>query len=537
MCGKHVGNTDNMFRQWYFDVSDIVRSCTTNSTLGVNFGSAPLIAAAINATPGTEHWPTSPNLIQTPYEIPNREYIRKEQNDFGWDWGPAFASAGPWKPGHLVQLKPGNIYVRNTAIDVRKEGQLPLLIPDQSAPWVINASMDIVGTVSQGAKMNYRLLDSTNKTCFSGALSDVNITSTSATGLTTIDEGAVDRWWPTGYGDQTLYYLEYSLVDRNGSTLATVSKRIGFRTIVVNMFPVSDAQIAQGITPGDNFHFEINGHEIYLKGSNFIPPDVFWPRVTPDLIKRIMGAAKAGKQNMLRVWSSGAYSPDFMHDIADEEGILLWSEFEFSVTLYPDDQAFKDNVREEVIYNARRLSHHPSLAFWAGSNELEKDNLPAVKEDDPDNYDKYLNEYEDLFLYTMFPALLENQRSISYHPTSATLGYLEIDYSLVMPLVPRLYNTTPGYIYGDIGKFGLPTRRSHSDNLLNQTDIITILRSRSTFRPTPSVASRMSSGSPPCLRGNHGNSRLTLNTCTSTRLSLCCGTSTTRRKVSMRRIL
>jgi beta-mannosidase len=30
---------------------------------------------------------------------------------------------------------------------------------------------------------------------------------------------------------------------------------------------------------------------------------------------------------MLRVWSSGAYLPDWIYDMADEMGILLWSEF------------------------------------------------------------------------------------------------------------------------------------------------------------------------------------------------------------------
>lgn len=32
-------------------------------------------------------------------------------------------------------------------------------------------------------------------------------------------------------------------------------------------------------------------------------------------------------QNMLRIWASGVYLPDFIYDIADELGILMWSEF------------------------------------------------------------------------------------------------------------------------------------------------------------------------------------------------------------------
>ena len=69
---------------------------------------------------------------------------------------------------------------------------------------------------------------------------------------------------------------------------------------------------------------------------------------------------------MLRVWASGAYTPDFIYDMADQEGILMWSEFEFGDALYPVDQEFIDNVIEEATYNVRRVNHHPSLALWAG---------------------------------------------------------------------------------------------------------------------------------------------------------------------------
>ena len=71
---------------------------------------------------------------------------------------------------------------------------------------------------------------------------------------------------------------------------------------------------------------------------------------------------------MLRVWASGAYTPDFIYDMADEKGILMWSEFEFGDALYPVDPEFIENVVEEATYNVRRANHHPSLALWAGGN-------------------------------------------------------------------------------------------------------------------------------------------------------------------------
>ena len=83
-------------------------------------------------------------------------------------------------------------------------------------------------------------------------------------------------------------------------------------------------------------------------------------------MRQLFGSVVAGNQNMLRVWASGAYLPDFIYDLADELGILLWSEFEFGDALYPIDAEFVENVGEEASYNVRRVNHHPSLALWAG---------------------------------------------------------------------------------------------------------------------------------------------------------------------------
>jgi len=47
-----------------------------------------------------------------------------------------------------------------------------------------------------------------------------------------------------------------------------------------------------------------------------------------------------------------------LYDIADQMGILMWSEFEFGDALYPVDQEFLNNVFEEVNYQVRRINYH-----------------------------------------------------------------------------------------------------------------------------------------------------------------------------------
>jgi beta-mannosidase len=51
LCGQHVAATNNQFRQYYFDVSNITASCDS-PVLSVSFGSAPIIANATAALPG-----------------------------------------------------------------------------------------------------------------------------------------------------------------------------------------------------------------------------------------------------------------------------------------------------------------------------------------------------------------------------------------------------------------------------------------------------------------------------------------------------
>ena len=445
-CGKHVASTDNQFRQYWFDVTRVLDSCgKSDGTLSIDFGSAPTIANEIADQPGQETWPFG---VQQLYEFNNRWFIRKEQSDFGWDWGPAFAPAGPWQPAYVVQLGSEQIYVRNSIIDIYRKGQRNNLPPDQSQPWVVNASLDYFGELPKGATLNYALNDLNNNTISTGTM-NASSTDSTVTGMTTIPHSLVDLWWPSQLGPQTLYYMTIDLVSSHKTSLASVTKRLGFRTIVLNETPISEAQMAKGVAPGNNWHFEINGYEFYAKGSNFIPPDAFWARVTPRRINSLFDSVIDGNQNMLRVWASGAYSPDFMYDIADEKGILLWSEFEFGDALYPVNEAFLENVQQEAEYQVRRVNHHPSLALWAGGNELESLELLLVNDSAPQEFEKYKAQYETLFIDTLAPIVFGNSRSISYSPSSTSNGWLSLNFTSPDPIKERYYKLKPGSIYGD----------------------------------------------------------------------------------------
>lgn len=393
-------------------------------------------------------WPYGPQMI---YEFPNRWFIRKEQSDFGWDWGPAFAPAGPWKDAYLVQFsRKESIYVLNTDLDIFRKGQINHLAPNQSQPWVVNASIDFLGSLPDGTAMTIEIKDvESGKVLISAPAEGVSTNAQAISGSLVIDPDAPNLWWPNGLGKQNLYYVSVTIQDSNKHALASVTKRTGFRTIFLNRLNITDEQLAKGIAPGANWHFEVNGQEFYAKGSNFIPPDAFWPRVSEAKMQRLFNAVVAGNQNMLRVWASGSYLPDFIYDLADELGVLLWSEFQFSDAMYPVDEPFLENVAAEVVYNVRRVNHHPSLALWAGGNEIESLELPLVDEAAPDRYSFYVGQYEKLFISLILPLVYENSRSISYMPSSTNNGYLWVNLSAPVPMAERYNNVTAGHYYSD----------------------------------------------------------------------------------------
>ncbi|KAJ7827153.1 glycoside hydrolase family 2 protein [Mycena olivaceomarginata] len=424
LCNQVVGDTDNMFRQYIFDVSSVLHSCGhTTPQLSINFGSAVNITHALSAGPDADPDDNfADSCSTTSSEFSCKPYARKEQSDFGWDWAPSLVPAGPWQPIYAVQMTPGQ----------EQQNNLP---PDQGMPWVFNVSLDFVGSLP-GVQigMSLSLADANGKRVLTQALGGITQSPETITGNTSIAPAAVQLWWPNGMGAQTLYTATVTLTGLLGVPITSVTKSVGFRTIVLNLSPVSDAELAAGVAPGAHWHFEVNGQPFYAKGANFIPPDPLWPRVNATKVEQLFALAQASHMNMFRVWASGAYLPDWVYDAADRTGILLWSEFQFSDAEYPNSTHYLQNYEAEAYYNARRVNHHPSLALWAGGNELEAIILAFFfSADQPGALQK---QYEQIFLGGAAEV------SVSYIPSSTYHG--------CMPQVPRYLNTSgPDALYAD----------------------------------------------------------------------------------------
>ena len=269
LCGRPVASTENQFRQYFFDVTDTLSWCTNATTtttspeLRILFRSATAATSAIANMAGQETWPYGVEVV---LEFSNRQFMRKQQSDFGWDWGPGFAPSGVWQPAWAVQLDDADeeVHPRNTLIDIYRVGQLNNLRPDQTKDWVLNASIDVIGKLPSDAKMMYSINDATSTSTSSSSSSSggggvvgsgelVNITNRGhvISGTAVLDASKYKLWWPNGLGSQNLYNVTISVVSsRSGKIVASTTKRAGFRTVLLYMGAVTNEEKAQGIAPG-----------------------------------------------------------------------------------------------------------------------------------------------------------------------------------------------------------------------------------------------------------------------------------------------
>ncbi|HEX9975073.1 MAG TPA: glycoside hydrolase family 2 protein, partial [bacterium] len=169
------------------------------------------------------------------------------------------------------------------------------------------------------------------------------------------------RWWTNGLGKAFLYELT-SQLKTSTKLLDEDTQKIGIRTIRV---------VQERDEKGKSFYFELNGVPVFAKGANYIPNDNFVPRVTPEKYELIVKSAADANMNMLRVWGGGIYENDIFYDLCDKYGIMIWQDFIFACAMYPGDEAFLENIKQEAIQNVKRLRNHPCIAIWCGNNEMD----------------------------------------------------------------------------------------------------------------------------------------------------------------------
>ncbi len=136
--------------------------------------------------------------------------------------------------------------------------------------------------------------------------------------------------------------------------------------------PVKVELVQEPDTTGKSFYFKIDGKPVYMKGANYIPSDAFVTRMKKADYRKMLMMAKDANMNMLRVWGGGIYESDDFYDLCDSLGIYVWQDFMFAGAMVPGDQAFFENVKQEVKYQVKRLQRHKSIVLWCGNNEVDE---------------------------------------------------------------------------------------------------------------------------------------------------------------------
>lgn len=350
-------HADNMFRTWRINCKSMLHEGA--NTLRIRFRSPineilPVMAKMSYQLPAVNDQgeKTSPHTRKAPYQ-------------YGWDWGPRFVTSGIWRPVtleawdearvsdlHIVQQQ-----LNDQAASLTAEVEM-LAAGDQSATVII----DNLNSRTVAAQQQVRLNAGVNKVAVNFRIAHPA------------------RWWPNGMGAQTLYRLRARLLV-GGQQLDEATTRIGLRTLELRQLADND---------GKSFEFVVNGVPVFSKGGNWIPADSFPTRITHARYRQLLASVRDTNMNMLRVWGGGIYEADDFYNLCDEMGILVWQDFMFACSMYPGDEAFLDNVRQEAVDNVKRLRNHPSIAIWVGNNEVEtawqhwgwKQNLPATLWDD-----------------------------------------------------------------------------------------------------------------------------------------------------------
>ena len=310
--GVELGRTENRFRRWDYDVTKLLRP-GRNEIRG-KFESTQRVSEAI----GKSHAHKYSNANDSRTRFLN--FVRTVQCHGGWDWGLCQMTTGFCGPVKLVSdhgIRLDYVYSSQKFNDDMSHCDLTV--------W---ADVTDLGGGRRTLKYEFP-----------------------------IDNPPL--WWPRGQGPQNFYTYE---IDVGGEKIA---RRIGLRRIEV----LNDRDRADNGKAGSRMAFRVNGREMFMKGANWIPCDAFETRQDESRYRDLLTSAAEANMNMIRVWGGGQYEHDAFYEICDELGLLLWHDFMFSCALYPSDDTYLANVREELSHQLRRLRDHASIAMWCGDNE------------------------------------------------------------------------------------------------------------------------------------------------------------------------
>lgn len=335
--GDLLATTDNMFHAHRIDLPDAVggdRDHELEVTIRSPLATVDRIVEEKGPAPDSFGW--------------HRGWARKAGYSYGWDWGPELPTSGVYRPVYFQCWFRGRIgWFRPEFRGDETRGTLAVRassLLEQEGHWTLLGELAVDGKVSRVLSR-----DVTGAGPWEAALD--------------FELNEPRLWWPAGEGEPHLYKLTLTLA-HDGRPVHSVTEEIGLRTV---------EWVQEPDDWGRSFALRINGRDIFCRGANWIPGDSFLPRIQPGDLERSLGMARRAGMNMLRVWGGGLYEDPHFYRTCNRMGLMVWQDFMYACSLYPDDPAFRDNAQREARHVLADLLRHPCIVLWCGNNEIERD--------------------------------------------------------------------------------------------------------------------------------------------------------------------
>jgi beta-mannosidase len=278
---------------------------------------------------------------------------------YGWDFHPRLVPLGIWQETY-VELRS---HIHFTAVETLS---------------TLNDSLDMAKVILHtrlsrpaNALLRWQLSDPQGETVWQV---EKELTPAQESSPWSLEIEKPQLWWPNGQGPAALYTSTASLYTPDGKLLDSQTARIGFKSLRLRENPVTGSA-GQDFPKGPNkapITFEINGRTVFIKGSNWVNPDIFPGRITCERYRSLLTLAKQAHFNLLRCWGGAGMQKQAFFDLCDELGILVWQEFPLACNRY-ESESYLSVLDQESRSIIRQLRGHACLAVWCGGNELFND--------------------------------------------------------------------------------------------------------------------------------------------------------------------
>ncbi len=325
--GVTVADTANQHRSYRFEVGHALREGTNELSIG--FASPTRYAREQEQLLGAR-----PHAYTHPFNA-----IRKAACSFGWDWGIDTPGCGIWRRIGLDAWS-----------GVRIATVRPIVHTD-SGRRDIDVHVDL--------EWDGATATATVTAAAAGVEQHADAEARQGGVVVPLAGCTAELWWPRTHGAQPLYELTVT-AGASGAGADVWRGRVGFRSVDIDLAPDE---------VGSPFTIRVNDEPIYVRGANWIPDDLFLPRITKESLRTSIRDAMDAGMNLLRVWGGGIYESEEFYEVCDEAGILVWQDFTLACAAYAEEEPLWQEFEAEARQAVARLASHPSLALWNGGNE------------------------------------------------------------------------------------------------------------------------------------------------------------------------